>query len=407
MALNTKQRARLRRQLGPIIQEALEEGVVPIIQEEVGKVLADAKAEGPSYADRILSGRGRSPRDLPDAAKVFARLGLVQAIGQGDRATALEAARTLEVEDEYQKALSAGSAEGGGLLLQDDQAREIIDLLRPVSVMRQIGAQGIDIPRGTMRTPRIDVGVTSGYVAEGAAIPTSDLKTGQVVLTAKKLAALVVLTNELVQFSGDVNVDAIVLQDMLASIGETEDVKFLFGSGAEAEPLGITKQVAAGNKFDANATVNVSNVVADLRTAMTKLSSADVPLRRPVWIWSPRTSNFLMTLLNVDGQFVFRREIEQGRLFRWPFFETNNIPNDLGGGSDESVIIAADAQEIMLGDVAQVGIDRSGQATVKLDGVDTNLFETDRTAIRVRLWNDIALRHDVGIAVMEAVTWGA
>lgn len=404
MTLTRKQKDRLRDQLRPLVNDEVQEAV----ERAVGRILKDESNQSP-YVDKIFDrgGRGGRKGSLPHSAKVFARLGLATAIGQ-DSAMALEAARTLNIEDEYKKAMSAGSAADGGLLLQDDQANEVIELLRPVSVMRQIGAREVPIPRGAMRTPRIDVGASSGYVAEGAAIPASDIKTGSVVLTAKKLATLVVLTNELARFSqGDVNVDEIVLNEMLASMGETEDVQFIFGTGSEASPTGITVQVAAASKFDATAGQAIDDVVSDLQTLMAKLANANVKMRQPVWIWSPRTSLFLMTLLNANGQFVFRSEIEQGRLFRWPYFETNNIPNNLGAGTDESLVIAADASEIMLGDVAQVGIDRSTAATVTLDGNLTSLFETDRAAIRTRTWNDIRLRHDVGVAVMEKVQWGA
>lgn len=402
MPLDRKQRERLREQVKPLVTDLVRDQV----EREVGKLTSKAPGES-DYADLILNSTRRHGKgDLPHGVQIFAKLGIAQTMP--DSGMARDAARTMGVEDEYSKALSAGQAEGGGLLLQDDQATEVIEYLRPFSVMRRIGARSVDIPRGTMRTPRIDVGATSGYVGEGQAIPASDIQTGAVTLTAKKLATLVVLSNELARFSiDDPQIDQIVLNEMLASMGQTEDVAFLRGSGTEAEPQGIVNQVAAANKFDANATVNLTNVVSDLRQAMTNLLNNDVPMQNPVWIWSPRTSLFLKTLLDTNGQFAFRDEIERGRLFQWPFFQTNNIPNDLGAGNDESLVIAADAQEVMVGDVAQIGIDRSTQATVTLNGVLTSLFETDRAAVRTRSWNDIRLRHNVGVSVIEAVTWGA
>ncbi|HKK06040.1 MAG TPA: phage major capsid protein [Gammaproteobacteria bacterium] len=167
------------------------------------------------------------------------------------------------------------------------------------------------------------------------------------------------------------------------------------------------RRLAVANVFDANATVNVANTISDLATAMDNLANNDVPLRTPVWIMSPRSVNYLRTLLNSQGQFVLRAEVDAGRLFGWPIYPTNNIPNNLGAGSDESLIIALDASEVLLGTVDQVMIDRSNAAAVTLDGVLTSLFETDRAAIRTRLWNDVRLRHDVSISVMEQVTWGA
>jgi HK97 family phage major capsid protein len=238
------------------------------------------------------------------------------------------------------------------------------------------------------------------------------LKTGGVILTAKKLATLVVFTNELSTFSagGEFNADQIIVNDMLASMGQTEDVKFMFGSGSQAEPLGITLQVAAANKFDATqagASATLSEVQADLRKAEQVLLSADVPMLRPVWILSPRSRLFLRDIRDTQDRGVFGNEMRQSKTINgYPYFETNNVPNDLGSGSNESVVILVDAAQVMLGNVAQIAVDRSDSATVKIDGVDVNIFAHDMRAIRTRQWNDIALRHRVGAAVIEAVTWG-
>lgn len=148
-------------------------------------------------------------------------------------------------------------------------------------------------------------------------------------------------------------------------------------------------------------------VVDDLRTIMNLLLNADVPMRNPAWLMAPRTRTFLQTLLDANNNFVFRQEIENSRLFSFPVHTSTHVPINLGAGNDESLIIFADMSKVMVGDVRQVALDRSNQASVTIDGVLTNLFETDRAAIRVRQWNDLVMRHDVGTAVMEAVLWGA
>jgi HK97 family phage major capsid protein len=314
----------------------------------------------------------------------------------------------LDIESHYKDAQSAGSAEGGGLLIIDDVAGDVIELLKPFSVVRQIGARSVSIPRGSLRTPKITSGVSSGYVAEGAAIPSSQMKFGQISLSAKKLASLVVLTNELGQFANDI--DAILLDDMLASIGTTEDVAFLFGSGTENEPRGIVTWAVDDNVFNATqagAKATLSEVQADLAKVENLLLSADVPMREPVWIMSPRSRLFLRDLRDTQDRGVFGDEMRQSRTINgMPYFPSNNVPNDLGGG-DESKVILVDASEVVIGDVPQVSVDRSKDATVKIDGTDTNLFEHDMSAIRLRMWNDLILRHDVSAAVLEAVKWGA
>lgn len=409
--LTAKQKADLRKLLGPLIQEALKAGLAPAIQSEIQRMQVGGR--NPSYTQQILNGhdgRGRRrQQEMPEAARVFARLGLCALMGGGDRGSELEMSRTLDIESHYKAAQSAGSAEGGGLLILDEMAADVIELLRPFSVVRQIGPRFVPIPRGALRTPKITSGVSSAYVGEGKAIPSSQMKVGQISLQARKLATLVVLTSELGVFA--IDVDAILLDDMLASIGQTEDQAFLFGNGTENEPRGITDWAVDTNVFNATqagAAATLSEVRGDLRQAEDLLLSADVPMRSPVWIMSPRSRLFLRDLRDTQDKGVFGDEMRQSRTVNGiPFFQTNNIPNNLGGGSDESKVILVDASEVVIGDVPQVSVDRTNAATVKIDGVDTHLFERDMAAIRLRQWNDLILRHDVSAAVIEAVRWGA
>ncbi len=405
--MNKLQRAQLRKILQPMIQNGLQSAV----EEEVEKLAREASPT--SYVSQVFSGRGghvgKQRQELPEAARVFARLGLLAGLSSGDHSQEIELARTLDVESFYKQAQSAGSAEGGGLLIIDDMASEIIELLRPFSVVRRIGARSVGIPRGTLRTPKITAGVSSAYVAEGKAIPSSKIKVGQISLQARKLATLVAFTNELRTFAGDV--DSILLDDMLASIGQTEDVAFLFGSGSENEPKGITNWTIAANKFDAaqaGGTATLTEVQGDLRKSEELLLSADVPMRNPVWLMSPRSRLFLRDLRDTQDKGVFGDEMRESRTINGiPFFQTNNIANNLGGGADESLVILVDASEVVIGDVEALGIDRSDSAVIKIDGTDTSLFESDMSAVRLRMWNDLILRHDVSAAVLEAVKWGA
>ncbi|MCH7537549.1 MAG: phage major capsid protein, partial [Proteobacteria bacterium] len=369
--LTAKQKADLRKLLAPLIQDALKDGLAPAIRSEIGRMSDEDR--NPSYTQRILNGRAGHGRgrqqDMSEAARVFARLGLCALMGGGDHARELEVSRTLDIESHYKAAQSAGSAEGGGLLILDDMANEVIELLSPFSVVRQIGARSVSIPRGSLRTPKITSGVSSGYVGEGQAIPSSQMKTGQISLQARKLASLVVLTSELGAFA--VDIDAILLDDMLSSIGKTEDIAFLFGSGTENEPRGIADWAIDANVFNATqagGTATLTEVQTDLRKAEDLLLSADVPMRTPVWIMSPRSRLFLRDLRDTQDKGIFGDEMRQSRTINGvPFFQTNNIPNNLGGGSNESVVILVDASEVIIGDVPQVSVDRTNAATVKIN----------------------------------------
>ena len=287
--LTAKQKADLQKLFVPLVKDAMATGLAPAIREEIRKMRDDG--HNPSYTQRILDGHSQ-PRtgEMSDAARVFARLGLCALMGSGDRSSELEMAKTLDIESYYKSAQSAGSAEGGGLLIIDEMANDVIELLQPFSVVRQIGARLVAIPRGALRTPRITSGVASAYVAEGAKIPSSKMKVGQISLSAKKLASLVVLTNELGQFAGDI--DQILLDDMLASIGKTEAIAFLFGSSSENEPRGIVDWAIDANVFDATqsgGTATLTEVQADLQKVERLFLRADVPMRAPTCIMIPRS----------------------------------------------------------------------------------------------------------------------
>ena len=406
MALNREQRARLRRQLGPIIQEALEEGVVPIIQEEVGRVLRSAQSgSGSSYLDKALNG-SRCVDDLPKG-HAFARVIRAYMAAGGDVAQAADQAYQHGFGETVIKALESGSAEGGGLLIPSPLADEVIELLRARSIVRRAGPRTITIPAGNLQFPRIDSGSTAAYVAEGAEIPVSELKTGAVNLLARKLAALTVISNDLLRFGVSQDVDGIILEDLLQAISTTEDVKMLFGKGVEAEPLGLFEQIDAANKFAANTTINLTNVQADLRDAELKLRNANVPMRNPVWIMAPRSRLFLREVRDTDDRPVFKDEVNAGRLNGMRLEDTTNVPIDLGAGSDESEVALIDFSEVFLGDVASVEIARSDAAMIVVGGVSQSLFQRDRSAIRTIMRNDVQMRHRVSGAVIQAVKWGA
>lgn len=415
MPLSAKQRADLQAQIKPLIDQEVRNAAEAAVQDLVKQ---HARTPEVDYSAKVTGSRGnpsssRAANNLPEGARTFGRLCLAVSLGQGDRSATREAAETLDVGDHFEKALSAGSATGGGLLLSEDVADGVISVLRGMSIVRRAGPREIEIPVGALRTPRIDVGVSSGYVGEGTAIPAREITTGSVTLLAKKLATLVVLSNELSTFAQNAaDVDTIVTEDALQSISETEDTAFLTGTGTANEPLGIVNATDSGNKFNSTGT-GPTNVVDDLRTVMNNLSSNDVPLVRPAWLMAPRTANFLRTLFGTNDQFLFRSEIEQGRLLGWPFFVSTHVPVNLDtsglSNDDESFVVAVDMSEIMVGDVRQVAVDRSSEAAVTLAGENslTSLFQTDRSAIRVRQWNDIAMRHTVSASVIEQLTWGA
>ncbi len=89
--------------------------------------------------------------------------------------------------DTVVKSLGADDVSGGGIMVEGQLASEIIDLLRPRSVVRAMGPRIITAERGTFTFPKLTASASAGYVAENADIPMSEEEFGAVVMTAKKL----------------------------------------------------------------------------------------------------------------------------------------------------------------------------------------------------------------------------
>ena len=91
-----------------------------------------------------------------------------------------------------------------------------------------------------------------------------------------------------------------------------------------------------------------------------------------------------------------------------PVHITNNIPTNLGAGSDETEIYLVDASEVLLGEVEVIQIAVSGDASY-LDETSTmcSAFTRDQKLMKAILRHDLAVKHDVAIALKGGVTWGS
>jgi len=294
----------------------------------------------------------------------------------------------------------------GGFLVDTRYASDFIDLLRPTVAVRAMGAREIPLPGGNLTTRKKTAGSSAAYVGERQTIPATDVRVGQMTLSAKKLAAIVPITNELLRRSSR-QVDEMVREDLRESVAVTEDQQFLRGVGSSTAPTGARYLAAAANVFAANATINLQNINNDLAALRLRLLTANVPMSRGGYIISWRTALFLETVLDANGNKAFP-EIAQGRIGMYPFRATNSVPSNLGASSNESEIYFADWSQMVIGDEDRLTIAASDVASyVDTDGVTRSAFQNDETLIRVIEHHDTGVRYDQAIAVLTGVKWGA
>jgi HK97 family phage major capsid protein len=368
----------------------------------------DASLAKPVEASPAAPKEEPQAKDPADKGLRAARIVRALAANKGMPQLAADyAAKTLG-DEEIAAALSSGSGGAGGFLIPEKYASEIVELLRPASVFMSLSPAVIDMPGGNMTMSRVASGTSASYIGEQQAAPVTGMTFGQLKLSAKKLAALVPISNDLLRRSSNA-ADRLVRDDLVASLGQRMDLAFIRGVGSEYAPKGLRYLASAANPTNvigANGTVNLANVTTDLGLARLALRQGNVPMLRCGWIMSPRTEEYLRSVRDGNGNYAFRADMQQGRLDGYPYRVTTQIPENLGGGTNESEIYFADFSQIVVAEEQGIVVDASSEAAYDDNGTLRAAFSRDETVIRAIAQHDMGARQVPAIAVLSAVKWG-
>lgn len=145
----------------------------------------------------------------------------------------------------YQKAQSAFTDELGGSIVAPPVQGAIIPLIRPNAAFIAAGAQTMTLPpNGRMVFPRITGAPDVQAIGEGQETPESDLTTGFMELTAKKIAGGVRMTEEASAYTSG-TMDAIAQAELGRSLGLRMDAYAFYGVGSTQIPAGLTSNTYA------------------------------------------------------------------------------------------------------------------------------------------------------------------
>ena len=305
------------------------------------------------------------------------------------------------------RSLQASVASGGGLLIPMELSAELIDLLRPRTVVRKATplSRQISIPRGNLTMPRINTGATIGYIGEGQSSAATQEAIGAVNFTARKAKAIVPVSNDLIRFAQG-SADAMVRDDMIRQLAVLEDANFLRGAGTVYTPKGMRNLAAAANILTSQSSFSVTTSIQDMTSLVNALESAFVQMSAPHWFFSQRTKNFFYDARDSVGGFLFREEMDRGQFRGIPFSWTQSIPQNLGGGANASEVYLVDMDEFIIADVPGLMIDASQEASYSPDGSTLNsAFDRDEMVIRVIAEHDCNVKHTASIGVLTAVLW--
>lgn len=314
-----------------------------------------------------------------------------------------------DLGDEIQKALISSDLEAGGALIVPEYASEIIELLRARTVVRAAGARTLPMNSGTLSIRKHTAGSSAGYVGESRNISTTQPETGQIELTSKKLAAIVPISNDLLSFTSGPSADEFVRDDLVMEMSTREDRAFLRDDGTQHTPKGLRYWAATANITGTNGTTN-DQIEQDFKDLVDALESSNVRLLRPAWFMHPSRKNHLAILRHSGGGNLLFPNLSGAspNIWGYPVFTTTSVPNNLGGGSNETEVIFADMVDAIIGEVdgsLQIVVDAS--ATYVDGGELQSAFSRDETLIRAITRHDFGVRHRESVAVKTGITWGA
>ncbi len=326
----------------------------------------------------------------------------------GNQHQAAEMARTGGYRGEVAMALSTVTPGAGGVLVPENFSTSVIESLRPRSVVRRMGAVSMPLNNGNLTMPRILGNTSVSYIGTEEDIAVTDMQFGDLKLSAKKAAAIVPISNDLLAYSGvNPRVDQQVANDLTVSMGLSEDLHFIRGAGTGVLPKGLRFWAIAGNVVAAPVAVTLAAVDLFLGGLMLRLETANVDLEGCGWLMAPRTIRWLQSLRDGNGNKAYP-EIDSGMLKGYRYALSTQIPTNLGGEGNESEIYFVNFADCYIGEDMNLAIAISTEASYKDgEGNTVSAFQRDQTLIRVISKHDFGPRHVESIAIGTGVTWGA
>ena len=160
------------------------------------------------------------------------------------------------------------TSDDSGIIADDFRGGDFIDVLRNASSVMAAGATMLTGLSGNVKIPKKTGASTAGWIAtEGANSSASEPTVGQVALTPKVLGAHTDITRLMMQQSS-LDVEALVRNDLTASIATAIDLGALAGSGSSGQPTGIKNTSGINNPTNFAAAVPTFPEIIALETAV-------------------------------------------------------------------------------------------------------------------------------------------
>jgi len=264
--------------------------------------------------------------------------------------------------DAVVKALSEGTAADGGYLFPNEFMAELVKSLVSPTRARSL-VRVVTMRRDVMEIPTLASRPKVYWTAENASKTTTTATFSQATLTARKMAAIIYASDELVEDSTEIDVVQTIISLFADAIGIEEDYAILRGNGT-TQPTGI---------FESNAVVtSAASGNLDFDDLIGQVYGLKAQYRNGAsFIVHPNNVRELRKLKDSQGRYLWNDSVQQGvppTLWGYPVHEFYDAPEG----------------EIAFGNF-KLGYwlgDRKAM-TVKVSNETETAFTKDQTAIRV------------------------
>lgn len=295
-------------------------------------------------------------------------------------------------------------------------AGDFVEFLRPRTIIGQFGSGNVPSLNRIPFNVRI-AGQTSGgnayWVGEGAPKPLTAFDFTATELRWNKVAAISVLTDELIRFSSP-SAERLVRDALAGAVIERIDFDFIDpakAAVANVSPASITNGATAIPSSGTDAAA----IRADIQALWAPFIAARNAPRNAVYIMDSTTALALSLMQNPLGQSEFPGITMNGGTFMGvPVIVSDYLPVSSAGG----MVVLVNASDIWLADDGQVTVDTSNEASLQMLDNPTNnsatgtpttmvsMFQTNSTAFRAERYINWARRRASGVAYLTGVNWG-
>jgi HK97 family phage major capsid protein len=245
-----------------------------------------------------------------------------------------------------------------------------------------------------LNVPGLSGSATAAMFAENTEITASDLTLTSRKLTAKKLGAVVVASNEILADSNPA-LRNLVAMDLIKTMAQELDRQLLEGAGAGSDLTGIRRWVGPTNTVlgsGSGAVITLDNIAAAI--SRMKIANANPG----AILMHPRTEAQVRLLKDGDGHYIWQPSVASdgpARLFGIPIFVSSQISiTENVGGATKSWLAVVDPTQLVIG--------RRLDVAVFYDPYSKSSF--DQVLVRATARFDFAVLNSAGVEIVSALS---